>query len=76
MAGNRIHETLLDRANSELLSILWCTPRALKELHRTQAILVDEVRIQPSMKISKAKSSLRRPCFPFACIARQEHRDA
>jgi hypothetical protein len=28
------------------------------------------------MKISKPKSSLRRPRFPLACTARQEHRDA
>jgi hypothetical protein len=28
------------------------------------------------MKISKPKSSLRRPRFPLTCTARQEHRDA
>jgi hypothetical protein len=58
-----------------LLSILRCTPRSLKEPHWTQASLVDEVRIQPSMKTSKPKSSLRRPRFPIACTARQEYRD-
>jgi hypothetical protein len=57
------------------LPILRCTPRFLKEPHRTQASLVDEVCIQPSMKTSKPKSSLRRPRFPLACAARQEHRD-
>ncbi|KAJ8597819.1 hypothetical protein M405DRAFT_189771 [Rhizopogon salebrosus TDB-379] len=31
---------------------------------------------QPSMETSKPKSSLRRPRFPLACTARQEHRDA
>jgi hypothetical protein len=58
------------------LHILRCTPRSLTEPHWTQASLVDEVRIQPSMKTSKPNSSLRRPRFPLACTARQEHRDA
>ncbi|KAJ8594525.1 hypothetical protein M405DRAFT_858092 [Rhizopogon salebrosus TDB-379] len=58
-----------------LLSILRCAPRSLKEPHWTQASLVDEVRIYRSMKTSKPKSSLRRPRFPLACTARQEHRD-
>ena len=31
--------------SQNLLSILRCTPRSLKELYRTQASLVDEVRI-------------------------------
>jgi hypothetical protein len=57
-----------------LLSILLRTQRSVKELHLTQASLVDEVRIYPSMKTSKPKSSLRRPRFPLACTARQEHR--
>jgi hypothetical protein len=76
MASNRIHETLLDHAHSEPLVHPAVYPGSLKELHRTQASLVDEVRIEPNMKTSKPKSSLRRPRFPLACTARQEHRDA
>jgi hypothetical protein len=74
MAGNRIHETLLNRENSELLIHPAVYP-TLFERAALDASLVDEDRIYRSMKTSKPKSSLRRPRFPLACTARQEHRD-
>jgi hypothetical protein len=73
-AGNRICETLLDRANSEPLVHPAAYPALCERATSDPSQSPRRGRIYPSMKTSKPKPSLRRPRFPLACTARQEHR--